>query len=349
MGVGAAKQAVRGASVRAEKGAVKAEEKGAVKAEEKVASKAEEKEGIFSRHGGKMVLGFLGGVGAWLYRGHLGNNNFELVRSQVEDSSPLDPHEVEDLRCSNDLPPHVLSKVQSHLWEEYPDGLITYPKFVEVVTRILPHPLENGHLLDRVVLGLESSDQSRAADSPRLHDLDLLLVCLSMAVNTTVEERVEQMWQLASRSGGDEGELPRELPASAVSKLISLLLQSQQLPAGKQVVKTDHKWPFQTYQVAQGEFVFNQPNLLTHMKTFFPYGWGICESCSCWAVYDYSLLYARIPIYLFICVLRVGVPSLVASMFMQELSNQPPPPAFLLYARTHHCEPITGHQVMHCG
>jgi predicted lipid-binding transport protein (Tim44 family) len=47
------------------------------------AQPAAAKEGIFSKHGGKMVLGFMGGIGAWFYRSTLGTANFTALKEKV--------------------------------------------------------------------------------------------------------------------------------------------------------------------------------------------------------------------------------------------------------------------------
>jgi predicted lipid-binding transport protein (Tim44 family) len=49
------------------------------------AQPAATKEGIFSRHGGKMVLGFIGGIGAWFYRSTLGTANFTALKEKVSE------------------------------------------------------------------------------------------------------------------------------------------------------------------------------------------------------------------------------------------------------------------------
>jgi hypothetical protein len=53
------------------------------------AQPAATKEGIFSRHGGKMVLGFMGGIGAWFYRSTLGTANFTAIKEKVSKQWPL--------------------------------------------------------------------------------------------------------------------------------------------------------------------------------------------------------------------------------------------------------------------
>lgn len=42
-------------------------------------------EGIFSKHGGKMVLGFIGVIGLWFLRSHLGGKNLDAVKDEVNE------------------------------------------------------------------------------------------------------------------------------------------------------------------------------------------------------------------------------------------------------------------------
>ncbi len=152
-------------------------------------------EGIFSKHGGKMVLGFIGVIGLWFLRGHLGGKARDAVKdkvgllplrlpflqlfkrvreiscqrqtsygtkpqtsrrprgvffcaswssrdwclvnppthpagcpassllsAQVEEECPLEPMEVEELRCSNDYPPDVFTQVLDSVRRAFPSG-----------------------------------------------------------------------------------------------------------------------------------------------------------------------------------------------------------------------------------
>ncbi|CAM9969957.1 unnamed protein product [Phaeothamnion confervicola] len=171
---------------------------------------AAQDDGIFSRHGGKIVGGFLGSVALYFYRSSVGTDNANAVKAAVEDASPIEPHEIEDLRCLNDLPPQTFEMVRNAVEEAFPTGVAFYPDFVEVVATVLPRPLEAGHLLDRAILGdgavppprppmtlLEGAASAAAgADRARLFRTDFLLTAFSMAVNSTVEERVTSFFDL---------------------------------------------------------------------------------------------------------------------------------------------------------
>ncbi|CAM9353021.1 unnamed protein product [Discosporangium mesarthrocarpum] len=90
-----------------------------------------DKEGIFSRHGGKMVLGFLGGVGVWFFRGHLGNKKFEALKEEVEMACPLEPFEAEDLRCANDYPPGVFPRLLKSVEGAFPSGRVCHARHLK--------------------------------------------------------------------------------------------------------------------------------------------------------------------------------------------------------------------------
>ncbi|CAM9307434.1 unnamed protein product, partial [Pylaiella littoralis] len=114
----------------------------------------DDNEGIFSKHGGKMVLGFIGGIGLWFLRSHLGGNALDALKNEVEEECPLEPVEVEELRCANDYPPNVFEAVLDSVRQAFPSGRATYPEFARHVTSsgLLPEPLTMGFLLDRMVL-----------------------------------------------------------------------------------------------------------------------------------------------------------------------------------------------------
>ncbi|CAN0124890.1 unnamed protein product [Ectocarpus sp. 4 AP-2014] len=260
----------------------------------------DENESIFSKHGGKMVLGFIGALGLWFLRSHLGGKALDAVKDQVEEACPLEPVEVEELRCSNDFPPDVFDKVLDSVRRAFPSGRATYPEFARHITSsgLLPEPLSMGFLLDRMVLtaaahpgilgaaargetphsGGSSGEgggggwASISADAVEL-EVDFLMVAFSAAVNTRPAERTRQLWDVAqgrsmgAADGGrdqdtDEAAL---LPASKAISLVGMLMASHQLPSGRYAVKDESRvWPVQQYRLASGRDAFLDGLLSLH-------------------------------------------------------------------------------------
>eukprot|EP00904_Undaria_pinnatifida_P008329 jgi/Undpi1/4626/HiC_scaffold_18.g07980.m1 len=220
-----------------------------------------------------MVLGFLGALGLWFLRNHLGSKAMDALKDKVEEACPIAPEEVEELRCANDYPPDTFLKVLDSARQAFPSGRATYPEFSRHVTSsgLLPEPLVMGFLLDRMVLtaaahpgvlgaaaggekssfhgvsgegdgyegggGRGGGDGWTSVDAVEL-DLGFLMVAFSVAVNTTPAERIQQLWDLArgrSAGSGDGGDEEGLIPASRAIEIVGMLMASHQLPAGRRV------------------------------------------------------------------------------------------------------------------
>eukprot|EP00903_Cladosiphon_okamuranus_P011178 g10549.t1 len=257
-------------------------------------------EGIFSKHGGKMVMGFIGGIGLWFLRSHLGGKALDAVKDEVEQECPLEPMEVEELRCANDFHPSVFESVLDSVRRAFPSGRATYPEFVRHVTSsgLLPEPLSLGFLLDRMVLmaaahpgiigaaargeaspvpgdsgfgegGVMGWAGGGSADTVEL-EVEFLMVAFSSAVNTTPTERMRQLWDMAREQqaagvgGADEGQ-EGLMPASKAMSIVGMLMASHQLPAGRYAVKDEQRaWPVQQYRLASGRDAFLKGLLSLH-------------------------------------------------------------------------------------
>ncbi|CBN79564.1 conserved unknown protein [Ectocarpus siliculosus] len=247
-----------------------------------------------------MVLGFIGALGLWFLRSHLGGKALDAVKDQVEEACPLEPVEVEELRCSNDFPPDVFGKVLDSVRRAFPSGRATYPEFARHVTSsgLLPEPLSMGFLLDRMaltaaahpgILGAAARGEtphsggssgeggvggwaSSSADAVEL-EIEFLMVAFSAAVNTRPAERMRQLWDMAqgrsmgAADGGrdqDTGE-GALLPASKAIALVGMLMASHQLPSGRYAVKDESRvWPVQQYRLASGRDAFLEGLLSLH-------------------------------------------------------------------------------------
>lgn len=56
-------------------------------------------EGIFSKHGGKMVMGFIGGIGLWFLRSHLGGKALDAVKDEVRRRADQPARAATEKRC----------------------------------------------------------------------------------------------------------------------------------------------------------------------------------------------------------------------------------------------------------
>eukprot|EP00611_Tribonema_gayanum_P001085 TRINITY_DN1081_c0_g1_i2.p1 TRINITY_DN1081_c0_g1~~TRINITY_DN1081_c0_g1_i2.p1 ORF type:complete len:222 (-),score=25.40 TRINITY_DN1081_c0_g1_i2:28-693(-) len=86
-------------------------------------------------------------------------------------------------------------------------------------------------------------------DHKQTYDTDLLLVAFSMTVNTTVQERMEQLWHLIAAQGGDN---TTDVDYASMARLLDLLLATRQLPSSRYAIKSGEKWPTQQYRLASG-------------------------------------------------------------------------------------------------
>eukprot|EP00590_Aulacoseira_subarctica_P009223 CAMPEP_0172418970 /NCGR_PEP_ID=MMETSP1064-20121228/5408_1 /TAXON_ID=202472 /ORGANISM="Aulacoseira subarctica , Strain CCAP 1002/5" /LENGTH=372 /DNA_ID=CAMNT_0013158171 /DNA_START=66 /DNA_END=1184 /DNA_ORIENTATION=+ len=223
---------------------------------------------LFLDNLGKLFFGAIFSVIALLVRSSYGTSNQAKERDLLEETSVLDPLEVDDLRTANhpDFNSILFSDIVLRTRMAFPSGEASYFDFVSVVmdTIRLSHGknLQFGHLLDRVVIDvLENSDKYNAVahnkDDSKL-PLKFLLTLLSLALSGPVDDRIQCLFDVMSDEVHRDGDAisngsskiisDSAVPETEVVEMIGYLQNSWQLPPGPQVLATEEKYPTQQYR-----------------------------------------------------------------------------------------------------
>lgn len=251
-------------------------------------NKKEKKKGddsnIFLDNLGKIFLSSLGIVLLMLFRSTKSSNSRIALRDEMENEALLDPLEIDDLRRANtDFTIDVWNTIVERIKNEFiARGVssVTYSQFLSLVMGVMKEmkgegfTIQMGHLIDRVVIAeLERrrrDDKNNSLDevisvnqeSDEL-PLSFLLASLSLALNSTVADRIRVLYEcmlLLDTDGG--GEEPSTSSSSnnknlvsevQVESMIQNLQSTCQLVADAQIVETNSKVPYQTFRVGTGK------------------------------------------------------------------------------------------------
>lgn len=251
-------------------------------------NKKEKKKGddsnIFLDNLGKIFLSSLGIVLLMLFRSTKSSNSRIALRDEMENEALLDPLEIDDLRRANtDFTIDVWNTIVERIKNEFiARGVssVTYSQFLSLVMSVMKEmkgegfTIQMGHLIDRVVIAeLERrrrDDKNNSLDevisvnqeSDEL-PLSFLLASLSLALNSTVADRIRVLYEcmlLLDTDGG--GEEPSTSSSSnnknlvsevQVESMIQNLQSTCQLVADAQIVETNSKVPYQTFRVGTGK------------------------------------------------------------------------------------------------
>ncbi|KAI9910945.1 hypothetical protein PsorP6_010820 [Peronosclerospora sorghi] len=220
------------------------------------------KPGWFSRNPGVTLGGILIGIGLYIYRGSRGKKNFEALQTPIAEAAVISPYEAWELRSSNAITPEIYETVRDGVTRAFPEGKATMQQFDQYLgfklAQVGPTGLNKAYHLERVLLSLPT-------DENRQCDVDAQLVAFSMAVKGTVDERLRNLFNLATKVPAGEGmneasedkeeenkEVEqREMSPKQLEHLLHLLLETYQIPSEKRVLAVeDAKYPFQQYRVA---------------------------------------------------------------------------------------------------
>jgi len=215
---------------------------------------SEVKEGFFSRNLGTIFGCVVLGIAGYFYRVVQNNRSRDELVAQIEESCGIEPFEIEDMRSANrEFSAEVFADIVRKAQEAFPSGMATYSAFVAFVAAQLGRTLQQGYLLDRVVIKHLVNNQNcstygvQEGDTNSVLPLPFLLVALSLATCTSVDERVKIYHHLMSQSN------PTEISFTEAATLIEDLKNTCQIPAEKHVHHADVKYPFQKYRLATGE------------------------------------------------------------------------------------------------
>lgn len=200
---------------------------------------------IFLDNLGKIFLATIASIVGALIRSSYNTSNRNEVRDVLEDQAALDPVEIDELRIANsELTPEVFRKISNDLNDQFPHGSCSYLEFSKAVRRTMAKlkgdafTIELGHLIDRVVSDmLKRSRKSEYDELPMM----LWLVTVSLAVNSSVPDRIRILYEIMER----EGEPVR---VNQIVAIVGFLQDTCQLPPDTQVVPTDTKYPTQQWE-----------------------------------------------------------------------------------------------------
>ncbi len=199
----------------------------------------------------------------------------------MENASLLDPLEIDDLRFANtEFTVDVWNQIVEEIKNEFvARGIIsvTYPQFLSVVMKVMKDmngegfTIQMGHLMDRVVIaelerrrrddnGVDNSTNQGSDDEL---PLSFLLASLSLALNSTVSDRIRVLYDSMllgnemNPSSSEEGEEESNNTNTIASKeqveqMIQNLQSTCQLVPDAQIVETNSKVPYQTFRVGTG-------------------------------------------------------------------------------------------------
>ena len=236
---------------------------------------------IFLDNLGKIFLSTIGIVLFMLLRSTQSGNSRTALREDIESTSLLDPLEIEDLRIANsDFTIDVWYKIVNEIKKEFPNrnDKITYPEFLSVVLRVMRgikgegFTIQFGHLVDRVVvaelerIGTVGGNENECNDSndggndgqkqslmQNELPLSFLYAALSLALYSTVADRVRALYEIMLGDDSNEDILSTTIAGEQVAGMIQHLQNTCQLVPEAQIVETNSKIPYQTYRVGTGD------------------------------------------------------------------------------------------------
>lgn len=233
---------------------------------------------IFFDNVGTLFLATIALIIGALVRSSYSSSNRVAAREILEKKTELDPSEIHDLRLANgpDFNKQVMDTIIHHfLTQNGGDNItsqkMTYTSFVSHVLRVMRNnydprfTIQLGHLLDRLALKIvqqRQKDSSAAAtdneDDDKL-DLDLLLTILSLAMHSTVQERVDILFQIMTSSSSHQqinnNDAKDEFASETnMMRMIDHLQKTCQLVSDAQILETKgDKYPTQKYHVATSD------------------------------------------------------------------------------------------------
>eukprot|EP00956_Cyclotella_meneghiniana_P022583 scaffold42847_cov23-Cyclotella_meneghiniana.AAC.1 len=244
-------------------------------------NKKKDDSNIFLDNLGKIFLSTIALVLLSLYRSNKGNNAKAALREEIEALALLDPIEIEDLRYSNE---HILTKeVYDDILKEF-GGVstssssssssnavitVTYGQFMKGVLDVLRRrhgegaTIQFGHLMDRVVVKeleriANEKRKAVAASAGGENDfsgevevpLSFLLTALSLALNSTLADRVQALYDVMLLDKQNLAE--QTVSIHEVERMVQHLQSTCQLVPDAQIVPTIANIPYQMYRVGDG-------------------------------------------------------------------------------------------------
>lgn len=160
---------------------------------------AHEESDFLSNHGGKIALVGFSFAAALVYRWFIGGKNRTDLEEEITLKSPLHPYESNDLRLRNSMTCLQFNEFVTKCREKFPDGLATYDEFVRLFQQQRVCPLNDGYVIDRVILDYveAKSPCSSALARKARFPVSFFLVALSNAVNSPPDNRMGILFDVA--------------------------------------------------------------------------------------------------------------------------------------------------------
>ena len=165
---------------------------------------------LFLDNLGTMFLSAIAVIIAGLVRSSYGTSHRIAAREALEEQTELDPLEIHELRLANgpEFNTDVMKAILTY-FSSRNDQKMTYDAFVSHVLNVMRNQYDEkftiqlGHLLDRLATrniqdqkqNVESYESNDDDDDGKL-DLDLLLTILSLALDSSVSDRVDILFQI---------------------------------------------------------------------------------------------------------------------------------------------------------
>ena len=215
---------------------------------------------LFLDNLGTMFLSAIGVIIAGLVRSSYGTSNRIAAREALEKQTELDPLEIHELRLANG--PEFNTEVMKAILAYFSNQKMTYDSFVSHVLNVMRNQYDEkftiqlGHLLDRVatrnIQDQKDNVESFEGDNDGKLDLDLLLTILSLALDSSVADRVDilfQIMQMQQRSISNDND--NVVSEAQILRMIDILQRTCQLVPDAQILETEEqKYPLQQYHVA---------------------------------------------------------------------------------------------------
>jgi len=245
---------------------------------------------LFLDNLGSIFLALVASLIVFIYRSTVSNGRIDKLRTEIEDTSVLDPMEVNEIRFANtDFTADIYNEIVITLYKQFASNTteLNYEEFVPAVMTFLEgnklkHGLtmQYGHLLDRVVYnlmetknkqnesggGFSTVDRSTvdvsSVDYEKPQSLLFFMVLLSLCINSTPAERLDSLHKLlvvdaeannGNGNGGRNGDGDeKKAPLETIKKLVTHLQTTCQLPPEIQVIETGVRYPFVEHKRATG-------------------------------------------------------------------------------------------------
>jgi len=194
------------------------------------------------------VLGFVGAIAGYFYRGRRNQNTIKKLQDGMQDSAALSGEEVEEIRDSNRLTPTHFNLLSSAARARFPSGKARPSEFFDFCASFV-HPdskqLAAKHLIERLAARLEEQQP--------IMDTSVLLTAMTMAVDSPLEDRMSMLFRLAAGGRKDAEKLTQE----QLVQIVSALMITNQMPV-RCLSREFNEYPFNRYDRSTPEFVITR-------------------------------------------------------------------------------------------